>query len=134
MVRVVEVKVKFVDADVWRTRTVSPLLTVPEAVDHDPLLILYSLELGPLTEIDAGELIPLTVMASEVRVWFRFTLVSGVKVKAIGVVSNAAVVTTNVPVTPPIVRMTVAAVEKLADDVTRTLIVSPLLMVPALLV
>src|SRR5688572_22778001 len=73
MVRVVEVKVKFVDADVWRTRTVSPLLTVPEAVDHDPLLILYSLELGPLTEIDAGELIPLTVMASEVRVWFRFT-------------------------------------------------------------
>ena len=68
MVRVVVVTVELVDADVWRTRMVSPSLTVPEADVHEPLLILYWLEPPPLTEIDAAELIPLTVMAFDVRV------------------------------------------------------------------
>jgi hypothetical protein len=133
IVSVVVVEVEFVEAEVWRTRTVSPLLTVPAADVHEPLLLLYSLELAPLTEIDAGELIPLTVMASEVLVWFRFTLVvSDVKLNALGVVSIAPVVTEKVPLTPPIVRVAVVVVEKLDDDVTRTLIVPPLSIVPEL--
>ena len=68
IVSVVLVTVELVDADVWRTRTVSPWMTVPAADVHDPLFTLYSLEAAPLTEIEAVELIPLTVMASDVRV------------------------------------------------------------------
>ena len=68
MDNVVVVTVEFVEADVCRTRTVSPFVTVPDTDVHEPLLILYSLEGAPLSEIEAEELIPLTVMAPEVRV------------------------------------------------------------------
>jgi hypothetical protein len=62
--------------------------------------LLNLLELAPLTEIDEGELIPLTVMALDILVWSRLTFVSGSKLNASGVVSIACVVTENVPVTP----------------------------------
>lgn len=68
MVSVVVVAVLLVDADVCRTRTVSPLLTVPADETYAPLLMLYRLDAAPLTEMDAGELMPLTVIALDVRV------------------------------------------------------------------
>jgi hypothetical protein len=45
--------------------------------------------------------------------------------------SAARVVTLYVPLTPPIVRVAFAVVEKSAADVTRTATESPLLTVPA---
>ena len=68
MVSVVVVVVLLVDADVCRTRTVSPSLTVLADEIHAPLLIRYSLDAAPLTEIEAGELMPLTVIAFDIRV------------------------------------------------------------------
>jgi hypothetical protein len=68
MVSVVVVVVLLVEAEVCRTRTVSPSLTVLADEIHAPLLMRYSLEAAPPTEIDAGELMPLTVIAFDMRV------------------------------------------------------------------
>ena len=77
---------------------------------------------------------PDTVIAFETMNVFSATFVWAVKLKASGVVSAARVVTLNPAELPPIVSVAVVVVEKLAEDVWRTVTVWPFDTVPAVVV
>lgn len=75
-------------------------------------------------------LIPLMVIVFDVISAFRLAFVTSVKVKAFGVVSNAAVVTLHVSFTPPTVTVAVIAVLNDALEVSRTSKVWPFVILP----
>jgi hypothetical protein len=88
MVSVVLIEAPLVAEEVCRTRTVSPLFTVPLVLRHVPLLLISYWELPPPeTEIAAAAVMPATVIESEVTSVLGVTFVWSVNEKAFGVVS-----------------------------------------------
>ena len=85
-----------------------------------------------LTPIAAGSLIPLTVMAFEVRTDPVATPGCAVKLKGSGVVSGPLVVVVlKTPLMPPMSRVLLTVVPPVGDAVCCTQTVWPLLIVPA---
>ena len=131
MVSVVLVVVLLLAGVVWRTATVRPLVTVPAELVKAAPSMLYS---PPVTLIGVATLMPATVMALEVTMVLCGTLLWAVKLKASGVVSLVPVVTSKLPVTPPIFSTALTVVLALEEEVSLTSTICPLLTVPALLV
>ena len=129
MVRTVLVAVAKLAEAVCRTQTVWPLAMVPAV---DTKVTVHPTEyVPPVTEIAAAALMPATVIALDVITAPGTAFITSVKVKALGVVSAAAVVLEKMSKTPPMVSAVSVCVEKLDEAVWRTQTVWPLLMVDA---
>ncbi len=97
---------------VSRTCNSSPAVTCCEGAASTMLPLRMSTgEPCPVTVAVTVVSSPLRVTAELVTTWFLSTPVTGSKVKAFGVPTAARVVTTNSPVTPPMVTTAVTGVE-----------------------
>ena len=95
-------------------------------------MILYFHPPGQEIDIGIPILIPETIIGLEVKSLSSCALVTAEIVKGSGVVSAARVVIENISLTHPIERIVLSVVEKFAEEVFRSEIVSPFCTVPAL--
>ena len=119
MVSVASVFVEKLDDDVCCTVTVLPLATVPLELTYAPPLMEY---VPPVIEMGDVVFIPDTLIALDVITALTATPVWSVNVNASGIMSTS-VVTLKVSDTPPMVSTAFVVVEKLDDEVCRTVTV-----------